>query len=113
MLNTSGVTINRMSARGGAGAGARGGGPGGPGAQGGQGLPAVEQQDENQYKEMHYKIYHDEGVEEITLDYQNADGGWNVLGRYYLSPDSAKVELTNQSAGRLVIGDAIRWVRQN
>jgi hypothetical protein len=107
-----GKAINRMMARGGA--GARNGGQGGPGGEGGPGFPGGEQQQgEDQYKDMHYKIYHDEGVEEITLDYQNADGGWNMLGRYYLSPDSAKVELTNQSAGRLVIGDAVRWVRQN
>jgi len=33
------------------------------------------------------------------------------MGRYYLSSDSAKVELTNQSTGRLVIGDAIKWVK--
>jgi hypothetical protein len=36
-----------------------------------------------------------------------------MLGRYYLSSDSAKVELTNQSSGRMVIGDAIRWVKAN
>ena len=62
---------------------------------------------------MHYKIYHDEGVEEITVDFENAEAGWNNLGRYYISSDSAKVELTNQSAGRMVIGDAIRWVKEN
>jgi hypothetical protein len=65
------------------------------------------------YKEMHYKIYHDDGVEDINLDYQNAEGGWNNLGRYYLSKDTAKVVLTNQSTGRIVIGDAIKWVKQN
>ena len=59
---------------------------------------------------MHYKIYHDEGVDDITLDYQNADGGWNNLGRFYLSADTARVVLTNKSAGRIVIGDAIKWV---
>jgi hypothetical protein len=68
---------------------------------------------EHPYKDMHYKIYHDEGVEEITLDYDNAEGGWNSLGRYYLSPDTAKVTLTNKSAGKMVIGDAIKWVKQN
>ena len=62
---------------------------------------------------MHYKIYHDEGVDDITLDYENADGGWNNLGRYYLSPDTAKVVLTNKSSGRIVIGDAVKWVKQN
>jgi hypothetical protein len=62
---------------------------------------------------MHYKVYHDEGVEEITVDFENAEPGWNMLGRYYLSPDSAKVELTNQSSGRMVLGDAIKWVKAN
>ena len=68
---------------------------------------------ENVYKDMNYKIYHDEGVEEITVDFDNAEAGWNMLGRYYLSSDSAKVELTNQSSGRMVIGDAIKWVKAN
>jgi ABC-type transport system involved in multi-copper enzyme maturation permease subunit len=66
---------------------------------------------ESLYKDMHYKIYHSEGVEEITVDFENAEAGWHNMGRYYLTPDSAKVELTNQSTGRLVLGDAIKWVR--
>jgi len=83
------------------------GGPGGPGG------PMGRQQGESPYKDMHYKISHDEGIEDITVDYENAIGGWNNLGRYYLSPDSAKVVLTNQSQGKIVIGDAIKWVKQN
>jgi hypothetical protein len=86
---------------------------GAAGGQGGPGSPGGNQQGESPYKDMHYKIHHDEGVEDITLDYENAEGGWNNIGRYYLSPDTAKVVLTNQSAGRIVIGDAIRWVKQN
>lgn len=69
--------------------------------------------EESAYRDMHYKIYHDQGVEEITVDYENAEGGWNNLGRYYLSGDSARVELTNQSQGKVVIGDAVKWVRQD
>ena len=64
------------------------------------------------YKDMHYKVYHDEGVDDISIDYAEAEGGWNNLGRFYLSKDSAKVVLTNKSAGRIVIGDAIKWVKQ-
>jgi hypothetical protein len=86
-------------------------GPGGPGGQGGQGGTMGRQQDDT-YKDFHYKIYHDEGVEEITLDYENAESGWNKLGSYYLSPDTAKVVLTNLSAGRVVLGDAIKWIKQ-
>jgi hypothetical protein len=84
--------------------------PGGPGGNNDQqdGKPP-----ESPYKDMHYKIYHDEGVDEITLDYEKADGGWNNLGKYYLSKDTAKVVLTNKSTGRVVIGDAVKWVKQN
>jgi hypothetical protein len=73
--------------------------------------PGDESRQESLSKDVHYKIYHDEGVEEITVDFENAEAGWNNMGRYYISSDSAKVELTNQSAGRIVLGDAIKWVR--
>jgi hypothetical protein len=73
--------------------------------------PGEQQRGESLYKDLHYKIYHDEGVEEITVDFENAEAGWHNMGRYYLTSDTATVELTNQSAGRLVIGDAIKWVR--
>lgn len=77
---------------------------------------ADEQMDDQEragdYKDLHFKIYHDQGVEEITVDYGNADPGWNKLGTYYMSSDTAKVVLTNQSSGRIVIGDAVKWVLQ-
>jgi hypothetical protein len=82
-----------------------GGGPGGP--------PDQQKSGDSPYKDMHFKIFHDEGIEEITLDYENAESGWNSLGRYYLSSDTAKVVLTNKSAGMFVIGDAVKWVKQN
>ena len=107
---------NRMMVRAGMqrGGGAPGGGPGGQGGQQGPGGgPMGGQQGESQFKDMHYKIYHDEGVEEITVDFESADPEWNNLGRYYLSPDSARVELTNLTAGRIVLGDAIKWVKVN
>ena len=80
------------------------GGPGGPGENA--------RQPESPYKDLHYKIYHDEGEDDITLDYEKAETGWNSLGRFYLSPDTAKVVLTNQSSGRIVLGDAIKWVKE-
>lgn len=79
-------------------------GPGNPAGEGGR-------RGGNQYKDLHYKIYHDEGMEEITVDFESAEPGWNNMGRYYLTPDSAMVELTNQSTGRMVIGDAIKWIK--
>lgn len=64
------------------------------------------------FRDMHYKVYHDDGPEEIVVDFSTAEGGWNNLGRFYFSGDTARVELTNQSAGRAVIGDAVKWVMQ-
>ena len=82
--------------------------------QGGQGAPpgpGGELPEDNRFKDFHYKVYHDEGVDEITFDYDKADPEWNNIGRFYFSADTAKVVLTNQSSGRLVIGDAVKWVK--
>lgn len=97
--------------------GPMGGGPGaaptgGPPQQGGPAGRERGQRTQNPIKDLNFKIYHDDGVEEITIDYETADPGWNKLGTYYLSPDTVKVELTNKSAGRVVIGDAVKWVLQ-
>jgi hypothetical protein len=77
-----------------------------------QGEPDQNNEAEKMFRDMHYRVYHDEGIEDIAIDYENADGGWNNLGRFYFSKDTLKVELTNLSTGRIVIGDAIKWVRQ-
>jgi hypothetical protein len=106
-IGKSGDRMMVRAGRAGGGGGPQGGPPASP-PQGGQ-----RPQGDSPYKDMHFLIYHDEGVEEITLDYENAEGGWNNLGRYYLSPDSVKVELTNLSTGRIVIGDAVKWVLQD
>ncbi len=85
----------------------RGGSPAGQGrAEGMDDEPS-----DSRFKDFHYKIYNDDGIEDITIDFESADAEWNNLGRYYLSADTARVVLTNQSSGRLVIGDAVKWVR--
>ncbi len=63
------------------------------------------------YRDHHYRISYDQGAEEIILDHDVMEDGWNLLGRYYISSDSATVELSNKSEGRLVTGDAVKWVK--
>ncbi len=87
-------------------AGATPGAPPPPPVQEGQRRPAAE----NPYRDFHFKVYHDDGVEEISIDFDSAEPGWNKLGTYYLSPDTVKVEMTNRSEGRVVIADAVKWV---
>jgi ABC-type transport system involved in multi-copper enzyme maturation permease subunit len=94
------------------------GGPGGqaPAGQAGAATTGTEVQ-RNQgppmMKEFTYTVFHDDGKEEVVIDFETADPGWNKLGSYYLSPDSVKVELNNSSTGRVVVGDAVKWVKRN
>jgi ABC-type transport system involved in multi-copper enzyme maturation permease subunit len=59
-----------------------------------------------------YRVYHDDGVDDITLSDEELESGWNYLGTYYISPENAKVELTNKSVGRMIFADAIKWVKK-
>ena len=60
-----------------------------------------------------FKIYHDDGMEEITLSDEELEEGWNYMGTFYISPENAKVELTNKSVGKMVFADAIKWVKND
>ncbi|QGY44547.1 xanthan lyase [Maribellus comscasis] len=60
--------------------------------------------------EYHFTIYTDEGPEEQSLGIQNADEGWNHLGAFYFTSDTALVELSNKSQGRVVFADAVKIV---
>ncbi|WP_320168219.1 ABC transporter permease subunit [Mangrovibacterium marinum] len=62
--------------------------------------------------EYHYIIHHDDGDEKMNVDLKSAEDGWNHLGAYYFSPDTALVELTNENTGTMVIADAIKLIKQ-
>jgi ABC-type transport system involved in multi-copper enzyme maturation permease subunit len=62
-------------------------------------------------KDFHYSIYHDDGVEEVEWSADSAEG-WNFLGSFYFSAGVNKVELSNESKGRLITADAIKWVKK-
>ncbi len=55
-------------------------------------------------------IHADDGPEEAALDIQNAETGWNHLGSFYFSPDTAKIELSNKTQLRMVFADAVKIV---
>ncbi|MDX9930282.1 MAG: hypothetical protein RBS37_10570 [Bacteroidales bacterium] len=63
-------------------------------------------------KEFSYTVYHDDGSDEVMLDFDLAEPGWNKLGSFYLSGDSASVELSNKTTARMVLGDAVKWVKR-
>jgi hypothetical protein len=63
-------------------------------------------------KDLNFIINFDSESEQVTVDTENAETGWNHLGSYYISSDSSSVILTNLSEGRIVTADAIRWIKQ-
>jgi len=62
--------------------------------------------------EYNFTIYGDEGAQQSTLDNNNAEAGWNNLGTYYFTSDTAKIELSNKSKLKLIFADAVKLVEQ-
>ncbi len=59
-----------------------------------------------------FTIYGDEGAQQSTLESQNAEAGWNHLGTYYFTSDTALVELSNKSELKMIFADAVKLVEQ-
>ncbi len=64
----------------------------------------------NENGEYNFTIHTDEGTEEQSLSIQNADEGWNHLGSFQFSADTALVELSNKSQINIVFADAVKIV---
>ena len=59
--------------------------------------------------DFHFLVYHDDGVDEVEIDIGKANDEWTLLGTYYFSEGSVKVELTDETKGRLIYADAVRF----
>ncbi len=77
----------------------------------GESLPIRGRRARNFIREFHYSVYHDDGVEEVEWSADSAEG-WNYLGAYYFSAGKNKIELSNKSKGRIVVADAVKWVKK-
>ena len=68
----------------------------------------------NRNKEVNYnyRVYHDDGMEEVEVTVSNSNEGWLYLGEYYYSEGTSKVELSDVSNNEYVIGDAVKWVKK-
>jgi hypothetical protein len=86
------------------GGGQRGAGPGRPGGR------EDEQEEAGSYK---LTVFHDDGEDVVNIDIASAEQGWNLLGSYYLSAGPARVVLSNETEGRMVVADAVKWVKLN
>ncbi|MFH1843349.1 MAG: hypothetical protein ABIF77_09075 [bacterium] len=59
-----------------------------------------------------FLIDHEDGVEQVELDLDAAENGWNHLGSYYFRAGVNTVEITNETRKRFVLADAMKWVKR-
>jgi ABC-type transport system involved in multi-copper enzyme maturation permease subunit len=62
--------------------------------------------------DYHFTISSSEGREEVVYELNNPEDGWNRLGSFHFPADSVSVQLSNETDGRRVIADAVKWVRR-
>ncbi|MCD6354040.1 MAG: hypothetical protein J7L95_00680, partial [Prolixibacteraceae bacterium] len=73
----------------------------------------VRGRDHRAYKgEYHFTVHGDDGTEEVALENNSAEEGWNHLGSFFFSPDTALIELSNKSKLRMIFADAVKLVAQ-
>ena len=98
--------ISKMPTRGRGGPG--GGGGSGGGQRGPEGRNENQEQSEGSYL---LTVFHDDGEDEVNIDIATAEDGWNLVGTFYLSQGPAKVLLSNETEGNIVIADAVKWLK--
>ena len=69
-------------------------------------------QDQNDDRIYRYKIFHDGGEEEVPVNVRDYESDWVSLGEYYFSPDSARIQISNESNARTVVADAVKLIRK-
>lgn len=60
-----------------------------------------------------YTIYHNGEKQEVVIELIKIENGWNSLGSFYFSGDSARVELGNKSTAQVIVADAIKLVSES
>lgn len=59
-----------------------------------------------------YSVKHDDGIESVEMNVKDFENGWNLLGSFYLSSDSAQVTLSDKGGADRIVADAVKWVLQ-
>jgi ABC-type transport system involved in multi-copper enzyme maturation permease subunit len=60
-----------------------------------------------------YTVSSKMGREEVSFTLQDPEDGWNRLGTFHFPADTATVELSNNTTGKRVVADAVKWVRRD
>jgi len=89
----------------------QGGGQGGQGQGQGQGR-GFGPEFADKGTDYHYTISSNEGSEKVVYELNDPEDGWNRLGSFHFPADTASIRLSNETDGRRIIADAVKWVRR-
>ncbi len=59
-----------------------------------------------------FSISSREGIEEVEVDLENAELGWNLIGTFKLEAGPNSIQLSDKNDAGYVLADAIKWVRK-
>ena len=59
-----------------------------------------------------FSISSRDGIEEVEVDLENAEQGWNLIGTFPLEAGPNKVELSDKNDAGFVLADAVKWVKK-
>jgi len=63
-------------------------------------------------KDFHFTVNHDDGASELIEDVSRNNDRWLNLGTFSFSKGPASVILSDESKGKLVYADAVKWVKR-
>ncbi|GAF02313.1 golvesin C-terminal-like domain-containing protein [Saccharicrinis fermentans] len=58
-----------------------------------------------------FTVHHDDGEDLVEVPIDQDESEWAFLGEYYFSEGEAIVELSDKTTKRVVIADAVKWVK--
>jgi len=59
-----------------------------------------------------FLITHQYGIEELEIDLEDAESGWNLIGSFHLEAGQNKIELIDKNDAGYVVADAVKWVKK-
>ena len=62
--------------------------------------------------DFNFYIYHEDDIDEKTVNMKIITDKWVLIGTYYFTKGTSKVELTDKSHGLAVYADAVKWVKK-
>ncbi len=78
----------------------------------GFGPPGQRNDNNGEKKTFSYTVTSDDGIETVEVATDSRESDWQFVGEYYFSEGEASVELTDKTTNRIVVADAVKWIKK-